>query len=311
MTIALTALLVIVAVIVAINLVFGRLPKRPPAGGGVVETKYGRLHYLETPSGPNAESGDLPIIFIHGMPGIANEFDPVRDAIAGRHMIAFDRPGYAWSDGKPLPFTDQVDAVFEAAQTLGVERAVVVGHSFGGLATLGLAIRHAEFVDRMLLLAPAAGGTRIGEPRMRQARLIQKLQRPVVRQVADLLFLRLVRRHASRLGAAAAYGESPETAKQRLLAESVLARHNSIAALANDRLIFNDAERLVTSNLARIKCPSVIVHGDDDQTVLLRNAQRLAEALPNTQLEVVHGDHQLPSKNTSEVVAAMDRVEAI
>lgn len=294
----------LVAAIVAINLIFGRLPKRPPAGGGVVSTSYGTLHYLETPPGAKAESGELPIVFIHGMPGIANEFDPVREALGDRHMIAFDRPGYAWSEGKPLSFTEQVDAIHEAAKTLGVERAVVVGHSFGGLVTLGMAIRHSDFVDRMLLLAPAAGGTRVGEERMRQARLIQKLQLPGIRQIADLFFLRLVRRHASRLGAAAAYDETPRTAKQRHLAESVLARHNSIAALANDRLLFNDAERLVTANLTRIKCPSVIVHGANDQTVLLRNAQRLAEALPNTKLEVVAGDHQLPSKNTADVVAA-------
>lgn len=308
MTVALIALLVIVAVVVAINLIVGRLPKRPPAGGGVVSTSYGTLHYLETPPGPNAADGELPIVFIHGMPGIANEFDPVREALGSRHMIAFDRPGYAWSEGKPLSFTEQVDAIHEAAKTLGIDRAVVVGHSFGGLVTLGMAIRHGDFVDRMLLLAPAAGGTRVGEDRMRQARLIQKLQRPGIRQLADLLFLRIVRRHASRIGAAAAYGESPQTERQRHLAESVLARHNSIAALANDRLLFNDAERLVTANLGRIECPSVIVHGEDDQTVLLRNAERLAAALPNTKLEVVEGDHQLPSKNTAQVVAATNEL---
>lgn len=311
MTIALTALLVIVAVIAAANLIFGRLPKRPPAGGGVVTTEYGLLHYLETPPGPDAADGELPIVFIHGMPGIANEFDAVRDALAPRHMIAFDRPGYAWSEGDPLPFTEQVDAIHEAAKTLGIERAVVVGHSFGGLVTLGMAVRHADFVDRMLLLAPAGGGTRVGEERMRQARLIQRLQTPGIRQVADLLFLRIIRRHASRLGAAAAYGESPQTEKQRHLAESVLARHNSIAALANDRLLFNDAERLVTANLKRITAPSIIVHGEGDETVSLRNADRLAEALPNTQLDLATGDHQLPSKNTAEVVAAMERLLAI
>lgn len=268
MTIALTILLTIFVAVALTNLIVGRLPKRPPAGGGSVSTKHGELHYLET-------VGDgTPFVFIHGMPGLANEFDPVRAAIGNRHMVAFDRPGYAWSKGKPLPFAEQLDAIVEASNTLGIERAVVVGHSFGGLATLGLAIRHPDFVERMLLLAPAAGGTRIGEPRMRQARLIQFFELPVIRQVADLMFLRLLRRAASRQGAAASYGESPETEKQRYLAESVLARHNSIAALANDRLIFNDAERLVSGNLDRITAASVIVHGDHDATVPLRNGDR-------------------------------------
>lgn len=310
MTIALTILLAIFVALALINLIAGRLPKRPPAGGGGVTTKHGELHYLET-VGSETDGEALPIVFIHGMPGLANEFDPVRTAIGNRHMIAFDRTGYAWSKGKPLPFTEQLDAIVEASTTLGIERAVVVGHSFGGLAALGLAIRHPDFVDRMLLLAPAAGGTRIGEPRMRQARMIQFFELPVIRQIADLVFLRLLRRTASRRGAAASYGENPETEKQRYLAESVLARHNSIAALANDRLIFNDAERLVSGNLQRITVPSVIVHGERDETVPLRNGKRLADALPNSSLIVVDGDHQLPSKNTAEVVAAANALLAM
>lgn len=302
--IALYVIVGLLAVIVLANLIFGRLPRKPDSGGGIAETSFGGINYLE-------QMGEGPtIIFIHGMPGISREFDAIRARLPGKHTIAFDRPGYNWSTGDPLPFGDQIDAIREAAGTLGVERAVVVGHSFGGIVTLGLAIRHGDFVDRMLLLAPAAGGTRVGPERERQARLVLKLEQPGVRQLADLFFLRIVRRIASQKGAEVAYGGGPETARQRHLAESVLARHNSIRALMNDRLLFNDAERTVTRGLKRISVPALILHGSRDMTVPARNGQRLAEALPQAELEEIDADHQLPAKNADACVAALERVLA-
>lgn len=305
MIVLLYVLLGLLVLLALANLVLGRLPRRPEAGGGVVETSFGPIHYLETMGEGQA------IVFIHGMPGTCREFDAMRAALPDRHTIAIDRPGYAWSEGKPQPFASQIDAVHETLTQLGVERATFVGHSFGGLVTLGMAIRKSELVDRMLLVAPAAGGTRVGPERMKQARWIQRLELPVVRQIADLLFLRLLRKYASQRGAELAYGGDTDVVHQRLIAESVLARHNSIRALANDRLLFNDAERLITSGLGRITARSIIVHGADDETVTLRNAERLAEALPNTELVVLEGaGHQLPTADTELTLEQLERVLA-
>lgn len=286
----------------AVNLVFGRLPRRPEAGGGIVETANGPIHYLETVGeGP-------PIVFIHGMPGNCRDFDRVRAELKDRHTIAFDRPGYAWSEGRPQDFGRQLDAIVEAAGTLGVERAVVVGHSFGGLATLGLAIRNPDFVEAMLLLAPAAGGTRVLAKSERQAKLIQRIERPGLCQVLDLVFLRILRKHAARQGAVSAFGEGPEFAVERETAISLLARHNSVRALANDRQLFNDTERMVSRNLKRITAPALILHGREDQTVTLRNARRLAEGLTGATMVEIEGDHQLPAKNPHQIVDALGRL---
>lgn len=303
--IVLYAIAVLLAVLVLANLIFGRLPKPPTDSGGIVETSRGPIHYIE-----NVGEGP-PIVFVHGMPSTSREFDRLRAELSHRHTIAFDRPGYAWSTGEPQDFGGQLDAIVEAAATLGVERAVVVGHSYGGLATLGLAIRKREFVEKMLLLAPAAGGSRMADATLRQARRIQLIERPGVRQICDLFFLRLLRKHAARVGALNSYGPGREFEHQRHVAESMLGRHNSIAAYANDQLIFNDAERLVSRNLKHISAPSVILHGDADKTVPLRNGIRLAEALPGTHLIEIVGDHHLPTKNVSAVLEALDELESL
>lgn len=300
--ILLGVLLGLIGFVVLANLVFGRLPKAPEAGGGMLSIEGGDLHYLEV------VGEGTPIVFIHGMPGTCREFDRVRSMFPDRHTIAIDRPGYAWSTGSPLAFSAQIDEVKSALERLGVERAVFVGHSFGGLFTLGAAIRHPQLVESMLLIAPSAGGTRIGEQRIKQARVVQRLQRPVVRQVCDLFFLRIVRREASRRGALIAYGDDHDLTLQRDIAESVLSRHNSIAALMNDRLIFNDAERLVSKGLGRITAPAIVIHGTDDLTVPLRNGRRVAEGLGCELIEVEGGDHQLPTKNAEAVAAALSEI---
>src|SRR6187200_2419559 len=105
--VAFFALIGFLAALAAFNLIAGRLPRKPAAGGGVIETAGGPLHYLESPG------EGLPIVFIHGMPGLCREFDKVRARLAGRHTIAFDRPGYAWSPGKPQLFSVQIDAIAE------------------------------------------------------------------------------------------------------------------------------------------------------------------------------------------------------
>jgi pimeloyl-ACP methyl ester carboxylesterase len=160
----------------------------------------------------------------------------------------------------------------------------------------------------MLLLAPASGGTRVGEQRIKQARLIAAIERPGICQVLDLIFLRIVRKISAQAGARGSYGDDPELAPEREIAVAVLARHNSVRALMNDRQIFNDTERMVTRGLKRIAAPSLILHGRDDQTVTLKNARRLAEALPNTTLAEIEGDHQLPAKNPHQIVDALARL---
>jgi pimeloyl-ACP methyl ester carboxylesterase len=307
MTLSMIALILLVVLLVAAaaaNFYLGRLPQQPAAGGDFVRVGKRELHYVESP-------GTEPtIVFIHGMPGLARDFDLVRERLAGHRTIAIDRPGYGWSKGGPLDFNGQLDAITQALHLLGVDRAVIAGHSFGGVVALGLALEQPQLVDKLLLLAPAAGGTRLGKQRIRIAHAINLLELPVVRQISDVFFLRALRRVASEQGGRIAYGTGPENAQQRHLAESVLAQHPSIRALANDRIIFNDATRGVDARLTEIDVPALIVHGNQDRTVPIRNGRRVADAIPNAEFEEVVADHVMPSKFPDTVAAAAERLIA-
>src|SRR3954469_1044684 len=119
-----------------------------------LETECGRMSTFE--AGP---ADGEPIVVRHGLGATKAEFLPTVPALApGFRTIAVDLPGFGDS-GKPFPaaydapmFARWVDALLDA---LGLDRAHVLGHSMGGRVALEVGMRHAERVDRLVLMTPS------------------------------------------------------------------------------------------------------------------------------------------------------------
>jgi pimeloyl-ACP methyl ester carboxylesterase len=102
-----------------------------------------------------------PIIFIHGA-FIADSFRPLlaQPSLAGRYrLITYRRRGYGSArptlDKMPMTAEQQAADCAGLLRYLGVERARVVGHSFGGSVALQLALDAPELVRSLALLEPA------------------------------------------------------------------------------------------------------------------------------------------------------------
>ena len=102
----------------------------------------------------SAGVGD-PILFVHGAGGLF--WDPFLDALAAGHrVIAPEHPGAGDSQGLEH-VEDLWDLVLyynELLDVLGVSRATLVGHSFGGMVAAEIAANNPERVDRLVLIAP-------------------------------------------------------------------------------------------------------------------------------------------------------------
>lgn len=116
-----------------------------------------------------AETGEdtLPIvIFIHGAPGTWNVYvDYLNDSTMQKkyNMISIDRPGYGKSDyGQALTsITEQakiLKPLFERKKKN--QKLILVGHSYGCAIVLKAAADYPEFVDGILLMAPAVDPNR-------------------------------------------------------------------------------------------------------------------------------------------------------
>ncbi len=133
---------------------------RYPPVGRFVEVTGGRLHLIE--AGPQA-GGKLPtILLLHGASG--SSADPMlalgRRLAARFPVVAPDRPGHGWSDriaGADAASPARQGAIIrEALDRMGIERVVVVGHSWSGALATNLALDHADRVAGLVLLSPVS-----------------------------------------------------------------------------------------------------------------------------------------------------------
>ena len=124
-----------------------------------------------------ASGTGVPLVFLHGIGGRASGWAPVQQACAraGHASLAWDMPGYGESPTlSPYDFDGLADALAALLDAHGLARAVLVGHSLGGMVALQMWARHPQRVAGLVLAAssPAFGH---GSGDFQQAFIAQRL----------------------------------------------------------------------------------------------------------------------------------------
>jgi pimeloyl-ACP methyl ester carboxylesterase len=116
--------------------------RRHPPRGRFLRVEGLDLHYLEQ------GDPDAPVVvLIHGNGAMAEDFvaSGLLDRLAARHrVIAFDRPGFGHTRrprGRVWSADAQAALLLAALRRLGIARPVLVGHSWGVLVALAMALR--------------------------------------------------------------------------------------------------------------------------------------------------------------------------
>lgn len=141
-------------------------PTIEPQISEVVTDDGAHLH-VRSYGDPDAE----PIVFSHGWTCSADYWFPQINALAGRYrVIAYDQRGHGRSDVGTRPLSpdvlaDDLASVLAATVTED-DKAVLVGHSMGGMSVMAWAGSYPEQVDRLVsavLLASTATDSLVRE----------------------------------------------------------------------------------------------------------------------------------------------------
>lgn len=129
----------------------------PPVGTFAVINGT-RIHHVHRPAHPD-KANLPPVVFIHGASGnLLDQMVPILPHLEGRADVLFvDRPGHGWSErgrGNEDPY-EQAATIAGLMDAIGIEGAIVVGHSFGGAVAAALALSHPERVRGLVFLSPA------------------------------------------------------------------------------------------------------------------------------------------------------------
>jgi pimeloyl-ACP methyl ester carboxylesterase len=102
---------------------------------------------------PNTEVGlgDQLVVFVHGVLDRGRSFARVAEVLDAEYrMLLYDRRGYGDSAGRVEPVGAEVH-IADLVAVLDGRRAIVVGHSFGGVIATGAASAAPELVDALVL----------------------------------------------------------------------------------------------------------------------------------------------------------------
>jgi pimeloyl-ACP methyl ester carboxylesterase len=297
-------LLGLALLVVVLNWTYGRLPATPRPTGSFVQLAGLRVHYLERPGAEPA------VLLIHGLPGTAEDWDGVTPLLAGHRTVAIDRPGYGFSTGGYFPFARQLQAVQEVIERLHLGHPILVGHSYGGAISLAFAERHPGEVHGLVLVDAAAACTRNTAYQRDQARMVQVLELPVVRQIANATFSQLLLKVSAEQGDSTAFHPlSVDPAHlHRVLALNM--KPGNLKAFAGETLAANGVIEGLDRGLHGIDVPAIVIQGASDELVKPQCGRRLAATLPDARLEMVSGGHMAPYTHPQTIATAVEGLAA-
>lgn len=276
-----------------------------PPRGRFIGVDGVRLHYLEQGVGPS-------VVLLHGNVVTAEDYalSGVLERVAERHrVISPDRPGFGYSErprGKAWTPAEQADLLASAFLRLGLERPVVVGHSWGAIVALAMGLRHPGLVGGLVLLAGYYKPTLRLDVPLAASPAIPVLGDLLRHTVSPLLGTALL-----PLSLKAMFSPLPVPDRfRRRFPHAFPVRPGQIRAEAQDAASMVSAVRAMEAHYRDLHLPVTIMAGTHDRVVDLEaHAMWLHEALPDSELKVLPGvGHMLHYAAPEQVAAAIEEV---
>jgi pimeloyl-ACP methyl ester carboxylesterase len=277
--------------------------KYPPIGR-FLEVNGVRLHYIDRGQGE-------PVVLIHGNGTMLQDFtvSGMVDHLSARHrVIVFDRPGYGYSDRPRGLWTSRAQAKLleKALQQLGIRQAVVMGHSWGTLVAVALALQ-ASLLVRSLVLASGYYYPTLRADVFLQSPPAIPLVGDVMRYtvsppIARLTLPRMIRRGFEP----APVPEHFDTA----FPKELMVRPSQLRAAAEDAALLVPGAMELQDHYRDLNVPVLFIAGADDQIADVgRQSQRLHRELAGSKLILLSGlGHMIHHSAPLEIIRAVELV---
>jgi len=241
------------------------------------------------------------LLLIHGIAGSSQAWREVMGPLSERFtVIAPDLIGHGHS-AKPLgdySLGAYASGMRDLLGVLGVERATIVGQSFGGGVALQLAYQHPEFCERLVLVDSGGLGREVSW-------MLRAMTLPGAEYVMPMLFPSFVRetgnnisrrlhRQGVRMGRVAemwnAYSSLTESANRRAFVRTL-------------RAVIDPAGQTVSANdrlYLAAELPTLIVWGARDTIIPASHALAAHEAIPGSRLAIIEDAGHFPHVETPD-----------
>lgn len=240
------------------------------------------IHYQEAGRGP------VPLVFLHGFASAHSTWHDLAGMFpADRYTIyLLDLKGFGLSD-KPrdgaYSIGDQAEVVIAFIRHLGLDSVILVGHSMGGAAALRVCLRMREetafTVRKMVLMDCAAYPQRI-------PRFFRRLRSPLL----GPLFLRLLpARFLVRGVLEKVFSDPGAVTPERYARYRGYLKGSGVPYVlrATVKAIDPAAYTRIAESYRTIEIPTLIIWGEEDRVIRVKNAHRLHGDLAGSRLKVL------------------------
>ncbi|MGO9833810.1 MAG: alpha/beta fold hydrolase [Polyangiaceae bacterium] len=243
-----------------------------------VRTRLGRWFYEER--GKAARPDAPTVVLWHSLlcdGGMwRGQIEPL--SALGR-VVSFDGPGHGKSEQSPsFTLEENADALVDGFRELRIERAVMVGLSWGGMLAMRLALQHPTRVRALALLDTSAEAE---EPaRALKYRLLIAFSRHLgmPKGLADTQIVPLMLSSSARR-------REPELANRLVRAANGFSREGSARAAIAVVVRRTD----ILGRIAAIRAPTLVMCGTEDRSTEPVHSQRIADQIPGARLVLVEG----------------------
>ncbi len=249
------------------------------------------VHYDIAGDGP-------PLVFVHGTPFSSHVWHRIAPHFTPRYRVyRYDLLGYGRSQklpGQDVSLGIQNVLLAELFAHWGLERPSVVAHDFGGATALRARLLQQLEFERLLLIDPVALSP-WGSPFVRHVREYETAFAGAPAYIHAAIVSAYIRGAAHRpLSDAqlAPYvepwsGETGQAAFYRQIAQMDMRYTDEIE-----------------SRLPTVRCPTVVLWGEQDQWIPLERGHRLQQLIPGSQLHPVPDAGHLVQEDAPEAVVA-------
>jgi pimeloyl-ACP methyl ester carboxylesterase len=257
------------------------------------------------------ETTDLPVtlgphelVLLHGQPGSATDWLQMAGRLPPQlHAVAADRPGYGSSQLPAGGFAANARAVVDDLDARGTERAVLVGHSYGGGVALSAASLAPHRVEAVVLLASVGPGCVNGWDRL----LAAPGAGPLCALAAWQLTPWIARARLAWLARRRGRPLRPDEHVYWSIWGHASREHGPLwrTFLAEQRALLRELDEL-ESAIPSVQAPVLLLADPQDHVVPVDTARRLAQALPDARLHLIQGaGHHLPRRAPVAVADAI------
>jgi pimeloyl-ACP methyl ester carboxylesterase len=241
--------------------------------------------------GPDREqAATQPLVFVHGLAGSwPNWLEQLPAFGAGHRVIALDLPGFGHSPMPPqeISISNYARILEQLLDQLGIDAAAVIGNSMGGFIGAELAIAFPQRVERLVLVSAAGLSTYNHRGSVVVLPTMRTLERSLLAAGAWTASKSdtVARRARLRDAALGVVVRHPSKLDPALAAEQIRGAGTPGFIQGFEAVLHYE----IRDRLQEIACPTLIVWGDRDRLISVRDADVFAELIPNSR-KVVFGD---------------------